>query len=161
MSAIRPAVPEEADALSVLALRSKAHWGYSDAEMAAFAPELALSAAAVTELRAHVAEERGHIVGFYTLRSPDADAAEAELVHLFVDPPCLGRGVGAALFRHACEQARAANVRRLVIESDPNAIGFYAAMGARLARLTPSRVAGRMLPVFTKPLDESGEADGR
>ena len=161
MSAIRPAVPDDADAISALALRSKAHWGYSEAEMAAFAPELALSGAAVLELRAHVAEERGHIVGFYTLGWAGADADEAELVHLFVDPACLGRGVGAALFRHACGQARAAKVRRLVIESDPNAIGFYAAMGARLARLTPSRVAGRMLPVFTMPLDESGGPDGR
>ena len=161
---IRPADPEEARVISALAVRSKAHWGYSPQQMSVFARELDISPTDVATHRAHVLEEDGQIVGFYTL-APRADG-EVELEHLFVEPSGLRRGSGAALFRHACAVAREAGFRRLVIQSDPNAAGFYLSVGADLERYIPSSVPGRELPLFGFDLVDpfasrsGGAADG-
>jgi GNAT superfamily N-acetyltransferase len=144
--AIRPARPDEAEAISALALRSKAHWPYGSEQLAVFRRELTLAAGDVVARRAHVLVEDGQLVGFYTLTRREGDA---ELEHLFVEPARLGRGLGSALFRHACALARREGFGRLVIQSDPNAAGFYAALGARLERHVPSSIPGRELPLFS------------
>lgn len=148
---IRPALPQDAGAISALALRSKGHWGYSAEQMAVFARELTLSPVELAARVSHVAEEDGRIVGFFTLEPSDGGAAELE--HLFVDPARLRCGLGAALFRHACAVARAAGFRALVIQSDPNAAGFYESMGARLRGHVDSSIPGRRLPLFELELD--------
>jgi N-acetylglutamate synthase-like GNAT family acetyltransferase len=159
MNTIRPAVPDDAEAISELAVRSKAHWGYTAEQMSVFTRELVLAPAAVTAHRAHVIEENGGIVGFYTLLKRDHD--EAELEHIFVDPTCLRRGLGAMLLRHACLVAKHLAFRRLVIQSDPNAAGFYEAMGARFERLTPSSIEGRTILVFSLDLGDANAVQHR
>lgn len=54
----------------------------------------------------------------------------AALGLLFVEPSAIGRGVGRLLYRDALRRAVDLGVRRLVIDSDPHAAGFYRAMGA-------------------------------
>jgi GNAT superfamily N-acetyltransferase len=156
-TAIRPARPTEADALSALALRSKAHWNYPPEQLAIFRGELTIAAEQVAQRRAHVIEEDGQLLGFYTLLPTTQDNAELE--HLFVDPAHLGRGLGRALFHHACDVARRAGIATLVIQSDPNAAGFYRALGARLDRQIPSSIPGRTLPFFSFPLPPAEELD--
>jgi GNAT superfamily N-acetyltransferase len=159
MASIRPALPEEAGVISGVALRSKAHWGYSVGQMAVFGPELTLSPGEIEARRVHVFEEDGRIVGFFTLVARDEGVGELE--HIFVDPSRLGRGIGAALFRRACVVAQEAGWRRLVIQSDPNAAGFYQRMGARLERHVPSSIPGRNLPLFTFALPALRRVEAR
>lgn len=111
------------------------------------------------EKQAHVAEERGTIVGFYTLAS--TRGGEAELEHPFVEPAALARGIDSRLFRHACETATAIGARTLVIQSDPNAAGFYHALGATLEGEIPSSIPGRTIPHFTFSLEGTGTRAGR
>ena len=146
MPAIRKARPEEAESLSSLAIRSKAYWGYTKEELGVFRKELTVESADLTKDRAHVAEHDGKIVGFYTLA--DLPDSGIELGHLFVDPPGLQQGYGAALLDHACSTARAEGFSSLEIQSDPNAADFYRARGAKFVRDEPSSIPGRMLPVF-------------
>lgn len=82
---LRPARPDEAEQLSDLALRSKAHWGYDRARLEGWRAELTL-------------------------------------------PP--DRIAGRLLYQHTLEQARRLGFHRLTNEADPNAEGFYRAMGA-------------------------------
>ncbi len=69
--------------------------------------------------------------GFYGLEQVDDDL---DLTYLFLEPSLIGRGLGSRMWAHALERARATGRPRLRIVSDPEAIGFYAAMGARLER---------------------------
>jgi GNAT superfamily N-acetyltransferase len=109
---IRGAEPTEAVAISTLAIRSKSHWGYTPEQLSVFQRELTLTGADLAARRAHVFEENARVVGFYTLlERPDSTM---ELEHLFVDPRDLGRGVGTALFEHACAAAVATGHTRLV-----------------------------------------------
>ena len=142
---IRPARADEAEALTSLAIRSKAHWGYSPEQMAVFQGELTLTPAMVIERRTRVLEDGSMIVAMYTLRG---DGDEVELEHLFVDPARLGRGHGRRLFHHVCDTARASGARVLIVKSDPNAAGFYRAMGAVATGEIPSSIPGRTIPTF-------------
>lgn len=142
---IGPAVEDEIEALSRLAVRSKAHWGYPPEWLEEWARELTITPATLREQRVFVARRDGVALGFYGL----AVAGElASLEHLWVDPPFLGRGVGAALFRHAREEARREGCTVLQVDSDPHAEGFYLRLGAVRHSKVPAPVAGvaRELP---------------
>ena len=155
MISIRPARPDEAAALTALALRSKAHWGYDAGFMAACIPELTVTPNSVRKHPTHVAVEDDRPVGFYLLQpiaggdlAPFGDCA-TELVFLFVEPEFIGRGCGAILVRHAKETARDLGFAALVFQGDPHAAGFYEAMGAvQVGTKESGSVPGRRLPVY-------------
>lgn len=140
--------------LSELAMRSKAHWGYSPAFMAACREELTYSAAQVegADYTFAVAERSGEAVGFYALGK--VSAAEVELEALFVEPAHIGTGVGRALLRHAVAKAVRRGADTLVIQGDPNAAAFYEAAGcARVGSRESASVPGRRLPLYSLRLD--------
>jgi GNAT superfamily N-acetyltransferase len=142
---LRPARPDEAALLSALALRSKAHWGYNDAFLAACRHELMIRRGEITARHVTVAEVDGAVAGHYTIDG-------AELGQLFVEPAHIGRGVGRALWTHAVGAAHELGIHTLSIDSDPFAEGFYLAMGATRVGSTPSgSIEGRELPRLTFP----------
>ena len=150
---IRRARSDEAESLSALALRSKAHWGYSQDFLEACREELSVSAAALEKHPAYLLEEDGVTLGFYLL-VPLAEE-EAELDSLFVEPEAIGTGAGAELIAHAIREARGGGCRRLVIHADPNATRFYEAAGARVVGSTPSgSIPGRRLPLLHLELSD-------
>ena len=153
---VRTATPEEAPELSALALRSKGHWGYSDAFLDACRDELTVDGERIgnDDYRVVVAERDGGLAGFYTLECQGKVAGEWELGALFVEPAAIGSGVGRRLTEHALDTLRAADARRVVIQGDPNATDFYLAMGATQTGTRESgSVPGRQLPLFEIRLD--------
>jgi GNAT superfamily N-acetyltransferase len=139
---IRPATPEDAPALTQLALRSKAAWGYDAAFMAACRDELAVTPSDVLACPTFVAEHDGAVVGFYRL-----DGAELEA--MFVEPAAMRTGVGRALVAHLRGVVRGCGLAAIVIQSDPHAEGFYRAMGAeRVGERASASIPGRLLPVL-------------
>jgi GNAT superfamily N-acetyltransferase len=144
MVELRAARPEEAEALSELALRSKAYWGYSARFLDAARVQLTFTPSSVADTHVIVAEADGRVVGFYAVEGAPPDG---ELSHLWIDPPSIGTGVGRRLWEHAVDTARAAGFTSLQLDADPNAEGFYLAMGAERIGESPSAVEpGRMLP---------------
>jgi GNAT superfamily N-acetyltransferase len=153
---LRPAHPAEADALTALVLRSKAHWGYDEAFMAACRAELTLTPDDLAPGRTLVASFDGTPVGFGSLAG---DAPVGELAMLFVEPAAIGRGIGGQLYRGLLSLAREAGFARLTIDADPNAADFYAAQGAVRTGSAPSdSIPGRTLPVFTVTVPQSPDA---
>ncbi|MCX3059160.1 GNAT family N-acetyltransferase [Streptomyces beihaiensis] len=144
---VRAARPDEAAALTDLALRSKAHWGYDAAFMAACADELTLRPSDVARRRTVVAEAAdGRLVGLATLEGPPP---EGELGLMFVDPDAMGHGVGRLLFDHVRDTARALGFAHVRWAADPNAVPFYEAVGGRHVGAVPSgSVPGRTLPLM-------------
>lgn len=153
MIALRPARPGEAAAISALALRSKAHWGYDEDFVAACREELTWTPGQCASGDVVVAEREGTVVGFYALgRAPDgalddASGAAGELDACFVEPSAIGSGVGGALLRHALAHARRRGWRTLVVDADPGAVGFYRHHGARqVGEAASGSIPGRYLP---------------
>jgi Acetyltransferase (GNAT) family len=92
---LRPAVPDDADILTALAMRSKAYWGYDDAFMKACVAELTITPARIEDEDMTVAEADGVIAGMVVLAPGDREDVR-ELEDMFVDTPFIGSGLGRA-----------------------------------------------------------------
>lgn len=146
-STIRHARPTEAGVISALALRSKAHWGHDADFLAACRDELTLTAEDITTSAVYVCDGSSAPAGFYRLLLQDDGVAELDA--LFVEPAAMGQGVGKRLWRHAVATAAKMGCWEIVLQSDPQAEGFYLAMGAQRAGVSESTVMpGRLLPLM-------------
>jgi GNAT superfamily N-acetyltransferase len=146
-SAIRRARPAEAGVLSALALRSKAHWGYDADFLAACRDDLTLSADDIATSLVYLIEGEASPLGFYRLLLRGDGVVELDT--LFVEPAAMGQGVGKRLWRHAVATAAKLGCSEMVWQSDPQAEGFYLALGAQRAGESESTVMlGRMLPLM-------------
>ena len=143
---IRQARADDAPTLSQLAFRSKANWGYDAAFMAACRPELTVTAEQLRDDACRVYQAANMVAGFYLLH---VENRVGSLELFFVDPACMGRGIGAALLRHSMAEAHRRGAERVVVDSDPNAEGLYRRMGGRrIGSAASASIAGRVLPVL-------------
>ncbi|HYJ97253.1 MAG TPA: GNAT family N-acetyltransferase, partial [Burkholderiaceae bacterium] len=127
MLTLRAARADEHAALTALARRAKAHWGYPADALARWHDELTVTRASIESLPTAVAERDGAVVGFFQLR---LDGPDATLEHLWVLPEQIGHGIGRTLLQRALDDTRAAGHGRLCIDADPHAEAFYRACGA-------------------------------
>ncbi|MCC7021731.1 MAG: GNAT family N-acetyltransferase [Thermomicrobiales bacterium] len=143
--------------LSELSFRSKAHWGYEASFLDACRADLALTEAEISGFPVYLhAGERGPD-GYYRLVALDDDVVELDA--LFVDAVAIGTGVGRCLWQHAVSLARDMGFSDLVIQSDPNAEGFYRAMGAeRIGESESTVMRGRTLPLLRFALRDERQA---
>lgn len=150
-SRIRSARPEEAEQLSGLARRSKAHWGYDAEFLRRVTAELTIMPLAIAEHEVWVLEADGRVIGFHRVIPGDP----AVLEDLWLEPEAIGGGHGRRLWEHAIGVARAGGASAMELDAEPNAMGFYERMGAVRVGVTASSVIpGRELPRMRVPLDE-------
>jgi GNAT superfamily N-acetyltransferase len=147
---VRAARSGEAQALTALVLRSKAHWGYDPEFMVRAEPELRVTEDDLERLVVLVAERDATLAGMGSL---DPETAPPALAHLFVDPASMGAGVGRVLLAALVGEARARGIRELEFEADPNAEAFYARQGARTIGERASSSTGRSLPLMRLEID--------
>ena len=141
MLRLRPPGPDEGPVLTELCLRSKASHGYDAAFIEACRRELTVDPGKPDIM---VAELDGHCAGMAEIFVADG---EAELMKIFVEPACHGKGVGRALFDWARSEAAGRGARVLALDADPGAVAFYEKMGAVIVGSSPSgSIPGRMLP---------------
>ena len=151
---IREAYPHEAELLSALALRSKAHWGYSAGFLGSCRDELTVDRSRIgsVDYRCFVVVEDNSILGFYALESIAEDVHELDA--LFVEPAQIGTGIGRLLIQHALQILANCGAVRLIIQGDPNATEFYKAAGARqIGTRESDSIPGRYLPLFELEID--------
>lgn len=125
---IRPARPEDRDALGALKLRATLAWGDHIEELKALPEARQVPAEHLPSVI--VAELAGGIAGFATVLP--RGAGEAELEDLFVDPASWRRGVGARLVAEAEQRAKALGARSLHVIAGEHARGFYQRCGFRV-----------------------------
>lgn len=152
---IRPARPDEAEALTDLCLRSKAAWGYDDVFMAASRDALTVTPDRMAAGAYQVAEdEAGSLLGLAAIVRQGEDM---DLDLLFVEPGLMRGGVGRALLEWAVSAARARGACRLTILSDVHAEGFYRRCGAiRVGEAPSDAIPGRVLPLLAIWLQPTG-----
>jgi GNAT superfamily N-acetyltransferase/hypoxanthine phosphoribosyltransferase len=151
------AKPEDADALTQIALCAKRHWGYPDSWMENWRDVLAVDMESIRRDEVYVAIINDEMLGFYTLA---AEGEKLYLEHLFVLPKAMGRGIGRRLFGHALNRATEKGFVSLDIESDPHAEGFYLRMGAGRIGMRIREIAGhrRELPLLVCKTDRTEES---
>ena len=147
MFEIRYAVPDDAEALSHIALSAKRYWGYPEGWMEIWRPQLTFSPEYFNENESWVAEVDNQPIAFYTLQDKDENAW---IENLWVLPGYIGQGIGKELFLDATLRARQMGYKILQLEADPNAAGFYEKMGMSKIGERRSEVDGqpRFLPIM-------------
>lgn len=139
-SHIRRATSGEAGLLSEIARTAKAHWGYTEQDLARWAPDLTVAPRSIAGHPTFVIEIDGVAVGFCQLAVGEE---QAELEHLWVLPAHMGKGLGRALLRRACAELVNRGLDEMVIDSDPNAEAFYLACGAVRTGAIPAPLAAQ------------------
>lgn len=125
---IRKAIPEEAAALSNIAVQAKAHWGYAKEQLELWGKEfLTVSSDYIRDHHVWVACSNAVAVGFSGVRIHDA---EAELDHLWILPEYIGQGIGKQLFLYTAKMMNEIGYPEIVFTSDPHSDGFYRKLGA-------------------------------
>lgn len=142
---LRRAIGADAAALTLLAVASKAAWGYDSAFMHRAGPALRVTAQYVENNPVYVLEQAGATVGFFGFI---ASEGTAELNDFWIDPPFIGRGMGRRLWAHAVAVARDLRYTAFTIHSDPNAEKFYLHMGAIRTGTRIAPETGRALPLL-------------
>jgi GNAT superfamily N-acetyltransferase len=137
---MRRARPDESAILTALAMRSKAHWGYSAAQLDSWRAHLCVAPALIESGAVYVFDRGGVVEGFYALVR---EGAGWRLEHLWVLPESMRRGIGRTLLRHALAAARQAGARAILIDADPAAEAFYLACGAARTGLVPGPIPGQ------------------
>jgi ribosomal protein S18 acetylase RimI-like enzyme len=147
MMSIRRARPEEAVTLSQIALAAKRHWGYPERWMEIWKPQLTFSPEYFEASESWVAEINNAPIAFYTLLEKDGNAW---MDNLWVSPEFIGKGIGKRLLLHALELSRGRGDRKMQLEADPNAVGFYEKMGMQKVGERVSELEGRprILPIM-------------
>jgi GNAT superfamily N-acetyltransferase len=142
---VRRALPEDAEVLTRIALAAKRHWGYPERWIEGWKESLTVTPQFVRDNEVYAAIVGGEPFGFYAL---EGTGLKLELEHLWVSPAWIGSGAGRLLFEHAMDRAASRGAKRVEIEADPNAEGFYLRMGARRVGENVYEIEGqrRVLP---------------
>lgn len=147
------AEPSQAKELTEIAYAAKAYWRYPEAWFTVWRERgsLEVSEAFIENHPTFAAFYKDECVGFCSLIMQED---KATLEHLFVKPEHIGKGCGQQLFEHALVAARQMKVKRLELESDPNAQAFYERMGMIKTGDRKSELLGieRSLPIMSMEL---------
>ena len=142
---LRPACLSDIPALSELAVRSKAWWGYDEAFLSACVEELRVDERQLASIA--LANDRDRIGGFYAVEP--ITTGRAELIALYVEPQVMGTGLGRKLYGEAIRATRSLECTVLEIQADPGALAFYERMGAtHVSERASDSIPGRMLPLL-------------
>lgn len=139
--------PAHAEAVTNVALKGKAYWGYDDEFMENCREELTYREETFGRRDVFGTFMDGKLVGFYALGTGKPRCGLLE--DFFVLPDYIGGGIGRKLFAHCLEESRRRGWKKLNTDSDPFAEGFYKKMGWRRVGSSPSgSIPGRVLPLM-------------
>ncbi len=143
---LRPAQSTDAAALSELAARSEAHWGYDEAFMARFRELYRITPEYLAACPTFVLERGDRLLGFFSILPQESPV---ELEYFYVAPEEVGKGVGRLLWNHLCHYCADAGISVVEWVTSPPAEAFYLRMGALRCGQVTSTINGRLLPRLT------------
>lgn len=145
------AIREDAQTLTELALKSKAHWGYSEEQIESWKEDLTVTEEMFDKWTVFKYMEDTEIAGFCILNLNE-DSPKAILEFLFVLPKYIGKRIGGRLLRHAVYVASSQHRKVMNLEADPYAEPFYTKHGFQIIGKVKSSIPNRFLPVMQKEL---------
>jgi GNAT superfamily N-acetyltransferase len=134
---IRPAAPSERVALEELQLRASIHSTRYAEQLRDNPDAVAIPAEQIEAGLVRVAERAGTIAGFATLLPPADDVCELDAI--FVEPDHMGVGIGRLLIEDVLAIARRWGAKRIDVVANPDAWGFYEALGFTGNKEVPTR----------------------
>jgi len=143
----RDALPNEAAALTQLALASKRYWKYPEEWIEIWTDDLTISSEYIEKNMVVVAEGGTELLGFVSITNDDS---KYYLDNLFIHPSHIRKSIGEKLVGIALDWCRQKQIKQLHLYSDPHSKGFYEKTGAvYIGEIASSSIARRTLPLMT------------
>lgn len=143
---ILPASEQDANDLTELTLRSKAHWGYATKQIEDWREDLTISAEYISNQYVYTLVNGQEIRGYYSFKI--LSKTKIELDNLFIDPDFIEKGLGSLMMLDLLQKAREMKVEVITLDADPHAESFYLKFGFKIVDRLKSSVPGRYLPVM-------------
>lgn len=147
---IERAIPEDHTLLTVITKKSKAFWGYDEQQMERWNDLLTITSDYILKNETYKLLLENEIIGYYSLLKIDPQTLKID--NLFISPEFIGKGLGKKLMADVFEKAKLNNYTSVVLDSDPNAEGFYSHLGFIKIDQVKTSVKNRFLPVMKKTL---------
>ncbi|MGB3774269.1 MAG: GNAT family N-acetyltransferase [Leeuwenhoekiella sp.] len=143
---IKKAAREDSKILTDLAIRSKSHWGYNEKQIAAWEEELTITEKYINEEQVYKLTVGNALIGFYAYKIEKQ--THVKLDFLFVEPEFMGQGYGKILILNLLERVEHSEYETILVDSDPNAEGFYAKLDFLKIGELESSIKNRFLPIM-------------
>lgn len=140
----RPAEIKDIEVLNLISLTSKRHWKYPEEWISVWKEDLTLDENDLLESSIIVLEIRNVVKGFCALKE---HSDHYEVLHLWLLPELIGKGLGKALLNNSLEQV-VLKEWPILVEADPNAEEFYKKQGFKTYGKKESFPKGRYLPLM-------------
>lgn len=141
---IKQAISADAETLTHITRKSKAHWGYSVEQIEAWAEELTISKIYIDINQVFKLLIEDKTIAYYSYYMEDDTTIRLD--NLFVLPDHMRKGIGSYLIKDFLARIKAIDIQRVVLESEPNAIDFYKHFGFIKTGERESSTKGRHLP---------------
>lgn len=149
---IQKANIEDAPLLTKLTIASKAYWGYSTELMEIWQNDLTITEEDILKNEVYILKNGICSLGYYSILKLDDNSILLD--NLFVSPNFIGNGCGKLLISDCIEKAKDNNVKRIILDSDPNAKLFYASFGFVEYNQVNTIIEGRNLPQMELIIEE-------
>lgn len=143
---VRLAAIEDLPTLNQISVASKKHWGYPDDWIQNWLDDLRIDKDHLQTNDVYVLELDEGLAGFCSI-SELVDRYEVE--HLWLSPEYIGKGLGKLLLNESLTNS-VKDIKRVVVEADPNAEPFYQSQGFITIDKIESYPKGRFLPIMEK-----------
>lgn len=136
--------------LTNITKRSKAFWGYPSDWLQLWDDDLTITQSYFEHHEVFKLVKESVILGYCSFcREP---MGTARLDNLFIDPPYMRKGYGQKLLDHLIFEVQLKGFRRILLDSDPNAVDFYKKNGFKIIGKVKTQIPDRFLPVMEKKL---------
>ncbi len=147
---IEKAKPTDAKEITQLTMRSKAHWGYTPEQIAAWREELTITPTYIEQNEVFKLTDASKLIGFYTHKPINGHILK--LNFLFVEPAYIGRGYGGVLLTDFLCRIKTSPYHKVMLDADPNAQAFYKKYGFKVVGKLQSSIKDRFLPIMEKEI---------
>ena len=131
--------------LSDITKKSKAFWGYSKEQILEWNDNLTISKNYIESYYVFKLLDENTVIGYY---SYILEKSSVKLDNLFVLPEYIGKGFGKYLVSDFLTRMRNQKIKKIILDSDPNAEEFYLKIGFKKIGEFETSIKNRFMPIM-------------
>jgi N-acetylglutamate synthase-like GNAT family acetyltransferase len=143
---IQPANTSDHELLTQITKKSKAFWGYSEDLLLVWDDALTITEDYIEKYDVYKFSTENKIVGYYSYIVEEN--LTIKLDNLFLIPEYIGKGLGTFLINDFLNRIQNQNYKRVYLNSEPYAEGFYKKHGFQTIGKLETAVNDRFMPVM-------------
>ena len=136
---------DDNEILSEITKKSKAFWGYSEEQIIEWNDNLTISKNYIESNATFKLLDENRVIGYY---SYIIEKPGVKLDNLFVLPEYIGKGFGKYLVNDFLTRMRNQKIKKIILDSDPNAEEFYLKIGFKKIGEFETSIKNRFMPIM-------------